>query len=107
MSVLGTFDFGNKITAIELGRISTEHHCVGIECEESLHSFPAVCRDLISRIAQHRDDALPETIVRLHHQDFPSVVVHNARFLGWCETVTGFNSGWIGVHACKRSSLQT
>ena len=93
LSVLGTLDFGKKVTAIELGRIGTQDNCVGIEGEDCLHPFPVVGRDLISRIAQHRDDVFPESIVRLHHQQFPCFVVHNTRLLGWCQTVAGFSSG--------------
>src|ERR1700733_11006618 len=93
MRVLSPFDFRKKVTTIELGGISTHDNCVRVERELSLHSCLAVGRDLISRPAQHSDDLLPETIVRLHHQNFPWFVVHNASFLGWCPTVTGFNSG--------------
>ena len=70
LSVVGTLDFGKKVTTIELGRIGTHDNCVRVEGEDCLHSSPTVGRDLISCIAQHRDDAFPETIVRLYHQDF-------------------------------------
>ena len=64
----------------------------------------AVSRDLISCVAQNSDDVFSETTVSLHHQESPCFVVHNARFLGWCQTVTGFNSGWIGVRPSPRFS---
>lgn len=67
MSVLGTFDFGKKVTAIELGRISTQDNYVGAEGQDCLHPFPVVGRDLVSRVTQHRDDLVPETIVGLYY----------------------------------------
>jgi hypothetical protein len=63
MSLLGTLDFGKKVTAIELWRISTQDNYVGIEGEDCLHSFLIVSRDFESRIGQHRDDVVSETIV--------------------------------------------
>jgi hypothetical protein len=45
--VLGTLDLGEKVTAVELGRISTQDNCVGIEGKNCLHSFPVFSRDLI------------------------------------------------------------
>ena len=92
MSALGTLDFGNKVTAIELGRISTQDNRVGIEGKDCLHSFPVVGRDLISRTAQHRDDLAPENVVGLHYQQFRCFVAHSSRLLGWSQTVAGFNS---------------
>ena len=77
--MVGTLDLRKKVTAIKLGRISTQDDGVRVKGEDCLHPFPIVGRDLISRIAQHRDDVFSETIVRLHHQDFPSFVAHNAR----------------------------
>src|SRR6267143_584976 len=106
MSVLGTLDFGKKVTAIELGRISTQDNGVGVEGEDCLHPFPVVGRDLISRIAQRGDDVFPETIVRLHNQDFPCFLVHNVRFLGWRKTVRGFNLGGGSASVLPRSSWE-
>src|SRR5207302_1185640 len=96
VSVFGTFDFREKIAAIELRRIGTQDNSVGTEGEDGPHSPLIIGRNLVSRIAQSCSDVLPETIVRLHYQDSLCFVVHG-RFLGWCQTVTGFNSGGVGV----------
>jgi hypothetical protein len=92
MSVLGTLDFGEKVAAIKLGRISTQDNYIGIESEDSLHSFPVVGRELISRIAQHRGDVFPQSIVRFHDQQLLGFGVHNNLFLGWSRTIDGFSS---------------
>jgi hypothetical protein len=42
VSLLGTLDFGKQVTAIELGRISTQDNYVGLEGEDCLHAFPIV-----------------------------------------------------------------
>jgi hypothetical protein len=47
LSVLGTFDLGQKIAAIELGRISAQDNYVGSKCENRLHPRPVVGRDFI------------------------------------------------------------
>jgi hypothetical protein len=65
--LLRTFDFGEKVAAIELGRIRTQDHCVRIEGEDRLHSLLLVGRDLVSRIAQHSDELRPESIIGFHH----------------------------------------
>ena len=92
VSLLGTLDFGEKVTAIELGRIRTQDHYVRIEGNDRFHSFLVVARGYISRIAQDGDDLLPESIIGFHHQQFHRFRIHNIRFLGWCQTVEGFSS---------------
>jgi hypothetical protein len=67
VSLLRTLDFGEKVTAIELGRIRTQDHDVGIEGDDRFHSLLVVARDYISRIAQDGDDLLPESIIGLHY----------------------------------------
>src|SRR5579863_8113424 len=91
LSLLRALNFGEKVTAVELGRIRTQEHDVGIEGDDRCNSL-LVARDYISRIAQHGDDLLPECIVGFHHQQFPSSGVHSPRLLGWCETVARFTS---------------
>jgi hypothetical protein len=52
VSLLGTLDFGEKVTAIELGRIRTQDHYVGIKGVDRFHSLLVVARDYIPRIAE-------------------------------------------------------
>jgi hypothetical protein len=42
VSLLGTVDFGEKVTAIDLGRIRTQDHYVGTEGEDRFHSLLGV-----------------------------------------------------------------
>jgi hypothetical protein len=67
VSLLGTLDFGEKVTAIELGRIRTQDHYVGIKGVDRFHSLLVVARDYIPRIAEYGDDLLPESIIGFHH----------------------------------------
>jgi len=57
--MLGTLDFGKKVTAIKLRWVSTQDNCVGIEGKDCFHSFPIVGGNLISSIAEYRDNLLP------------------------------------------------
>src|SRR5438309_6372347 len=99
MSLLGTLDFGKKITAIELWRVSPQDNYVGIEGEDCLYSVPIVSRDFKSGSAQHRDDVVSETIVGLHHQQFPYFGIHNTRFLGCAR-----EDGWLRAKWAARPS---
>jgi hypothetical protein len=67
VSLLGTLDFGEKVTAIELGRIRTQDHDVGIEGDDRFQALLVVARDYISRIAEYGNDLLPESIIGFHH----------------------------------------
>src|ERR1700736_4528238 len=91
MSMIGALDLRHKVTAIELGWISAQDDGVGIEYENILHPLPIVARHLIPRIAQHRDDLFPESIVRLDHQHSLSLRFHNTYLLRWPQTFPGFN----------------
>ena len=93
--MFGRLDLGKKIATIELRRIGTQDHGVGPEGKDCLHSSLGIGGDLISRIAQSRDDLLSEAFIRLH--DLLCILVHKPRSLGWLQTVGGFNSGQIGV----------
>src|SRR5207248_5430928 len=104
LSVLGTLDFGKKVAAIELGRVSTQDHRVGIKGENCLHAFPVVGRHFISSLAEHDDDLLPESIVGLHHQEFACSGVHKSCFLGWPQTFAGFISGG-DCNICEERAL--
>jgi hypothetical protein len=102
--LLGTLDFGKKVTAIELWRISTQDNYVGIEGEDCLHPISIVGRDLKASIAKCRDDIVPETVVGLHYQRFSNSRVHDTRFFcllalkdGWCRLAAGCN---VAVLAC-------
>ena len=74
LSVLGTFDFGKKVTTIELRGISTKHNCVGLKVQNRFHAVPIIGRDLISCIVERRGDVVPEAVVGLHYQHFRCLV---------------------------------
>lgn len=42
VSLLGTLDFGEKVTAIELRRIRTQDHYVGVEGDDRFYSLLVV-----------------------------------------------------------------
>jgi hypothetical protein len=90
--MLGAFDLRQKVTTIELGWISAQDNCVGIERENRFHPLPVVRRDLISRIAQCRDDLFPKSIVRLGHQHFLCFGFHNTHLLRCPRSFAGFTS---------------
>jgi hypothetical protein len=81
----------------------------GSKARTAFVSFPVVGRDHISRIAQHRDDVVPESLIGLDYQQFPCLVVNTPLLLGWSQSVAGYSLPASGSSSAPlgRESLGT